>query len=178
MNTIGLRTAAALAGVVLATDVAAAADLHARMEAATANGPGPALGTITVTDSPAGVVFKVDLKGLPPGSHGFHVHDNGACGVGPVNGTPAPAGAAGGHMDPSHTGKHEGPQGHGHMGDLPALQAGTDGSVMQGVTAPSIKAASLVKGHALVIHAGGDNYSDQPAPLGGGGARIACGVIE
>ena len=28
------------------------------------------------------------------------------------------------------------------------------------------------------VHAGGDNYSDQPAPLGGGGARIACGVIK
>ena len=25
---------------------------------------------------------------------------------------------------------------------------------------------------------GGDNYSDQPVPLGGGGARIACGVAK
>jgi Cu-Zn family superoxide dismutase len=29
-----------------------------------------------------------------------------------------------------------------------------------------------------MIHEGGDNYSDEPAPLGGGGARIACGVID
>jgi len=29
-----------------------------------------------------------------------------------------------------------------------------------------------------MIHAGGDNYADQPAPLGGGGARVACGVIK
>jgi Cu-Zn family superoxide dismutase len=35
-----------------------------------------------------------------------------------------------------------------------------------------------VKGRSIVIHAGGDNYSDQPAPLGGGGARIACGVAK
>jgi len=27
-----------------------------------------------------------------------------------------------------------------------------------------------VKGRSIMIHAGGDNYSDQPAPLGGGGA--------
>ncbi|MBV8452160.1 MAG: superoxide dismutase, partial [Deltaproteobacteria bacterium] len=27
-------------------------------------------------------------------------------------------------------------------------------------------------------HAGGDNYSDTPLPLGGGGARLACGVIR
>ena len=29
-----------------------------------------------------------------------------------------------------------------------------------------------------MIHAGGDNYSDLPKPLGGGGDRIACGVIQ
>lgn len=29
-----------------------------------------------------------------------------------------------------------------------------------------------------MIHAVGDNYSDTPAPLGSGGARIACGVIK
>jgi Cu-Zn family superoxide dismutase len=28
-----------------------------------------------------------------------------------------------------------------------------------------------------MIHAGGDNHADHPAPLGGGGARMACGVI-
>jgi Cu-Zn family superoxide dismutase len=27
------------------------------------------------------------------------------------------------------------------------------------------------------VHAGGDNHSDHPAVLGGGGARVACGVI-
>ncbi|MEA2738922.1 MAG: superoxide dismutase, Cu-Zn family, partial [Acetobacteraceae bacterium] len=32
--------------------------------------------------------------------------------------------------------------------------------------------------HALVIHANGDNYSDAPAALGGGGGRSACGEIE
>jgi hypothetical protein len=34
------------------------------------------------------------------------------------------------------------------------------------------------QGRSLLIHAGGDNYADQPAPLGGGGARVACGVIK
>ena len=34
-----------------------------------------------------------------------------------------------------------------------------------------------VSGRALMIHEGGDNYADEPKPLGGGGARIACGVI-
>jgi len=42
--------------------------------------------------------------------------------------------------------------------------------------APHLKVRDL-HGHALMIHAGGDNYDDTPAPLGGG-ARIACGVIK
>lgn len=29
-----------------------------------------------------------------------------------------------------------------------------------------------------MVHAGGDNHSDHPQPLGGGGARFACGVIK
>jgi superoxide dismutase, Cu-Zn family len=29
-----------------------------------------------------------------------------------------------------------------------------------------------------MVHAGGDNFSDQPEPLGGGGGRIACGIIK
>ena len=33
-------------------------------------------------------------------------------------------------------------------------------------------------GRALMIHANGDNYSDIPKKLGGGGARVACGVVQ
>jgi len=29
-----------------------------------------------------------------------------------------------------------------------------------------------------MVHVGGDNYSDNPEALGGGGARMACGVIK
>jgi len=45
------------------------------------------------------------------------------------------------------------------------------------VLAPRLKMTD-VKGHALMVHAGGDNYSDNPEKLGGGGARIACGVAQ
>ena len=45
------------------------------------------------------------------------------------------------------------------------------------VTAPHLTLREL-QGKALVIHEGGDNYSDQPKPNGGGGARIVCGVIQ
>ena len=66
--------------------------------------------------------------------------------------------------------------GKGHLGDLPALTVDAKGMARKPVTAPRLKVADLW-GHAIVIHAGGDNYADKPAPLGGGGARVACGTI-
>jgi Cu-Zn family superoxide dismutase len=36
---------------------------------------------------------------------------------------------------------------------------------------------SDLKGRSIVIHANGDNHSDLPNKFGGGGARVACGVI-
>ncbi|MFL5336220.1 MAG: superoxide dismutase family protein, partial [Geminicoccaceae bacterium] len=128
--------------------------------------------------SGAGTKFVADLHGLPPGEHGFHVHENGDCGPGPdPAGTMAPGMAAGGHYDPERTGAHRGPEGNGHLGDLPFLTVQPDGRGVGEGFAPRIKDASPFKGRALVLHAGGDNYSDSPAP-GGGGARIACGIIQ
>ena len=40
------------------------------------------------------------------------------------------------------------------------------------------KALADVKGRALMVHVGGDNYSDTPKPLGGGGGRLVCGVVK
>lgn len=89
-----------------------------------------------------------------------------------------PAQAAGGHYDPEGSKHHMGPEGHGHMGDLPLLKANADGKVSETVVAPRLKSLDEIKGRALMVHIGGDNYADQPKPLGGGGARIVCGVIE
>jgi Cu-Zn family superoxide dismutase len=162
----------------LAIQSASAAELRVEMRQATGSGPGAPVGTVTISDSPSGLTFKTALKGLPPGPHGFHVHENGSCDPSTANGQPVPAGAAGGHLDPQHSGKHEGPEGSGHLGDLPVLQVGPDGTADQSLTAPHIKETAAVRGKTLIIHVGGDNYSDQPAPLGGGGARIACGIIQ
>ncbi len=157
---------------------AAAADLSATMHKATQEGTAGDIGTITIANSTAGATFKLALHGLPPGPHGFHVHENGNCGPVLLNGVRIPAGAAGSHMDPDHANKHEGPAGEGHLGDLPVLDVDANGTADQTLTAPRIKDIDLLKGHALVIHVGGDNFADTPAPLGGGGGRFACGVIE
>jgi Cu-Zn family superoxide dismutase len=158
--------------------MARAADPVATMNKVTAEGVGEAIGTVRMSKSSAGAIFNVNLKGLPPGLHGFHIHENGDCGPGTANGNAVPAGAAGGHWDSAHTGKHLGPNGQGHIGDLPVLEVLPDGTVTKTLIAPHIMDIALLRGHALMIHAGGDNYSDEPAPLGGGGVRIACGVIK
>lgn len=169
---------AAIGLLAVAKAAAMAADLHAEMHMVTPTGPGEAIGTVAVAAGPNGAEFKANLHGLPPGPHGFHVHDKGDCGPATADGKVTPAGAAGGHWDPGHTGHHLGPAGEGHLGDLPVLTANGDGAARETLAAPRIKDVAALKGHSLMIHAGGDNYSDQPQPLGGGGARIACGVIE
>ncbi len=140
------------------------------------NGSGAAIGTVTVADGAGGLELRTALADLPPGAHGFHVHENPSCAPGEKDGAPAAGIAAGQHYDPATTGRHEGPNGSGHLGDLPVLTVAADGKATGTVVAPRLKRADLA-GRALMIHAGGDNYSDEPEKAGGGGARIACGMV-
>jgi superoxide dismutase, Cu-Zn family len=140
------------------------------------NGIGASAGTVTVTESKYGLVFTPDLTGLPAGLHGFHVHENPSCQPGEKDGKKIPALAAGGHYDPQKTGQHGFPWGDGHLGDLPALYVNTDGVASQPVLAPRLKLTDLT-GRSLMVHVGGDNHSDHPAALGGGGIRMVCGII-
>jgi Cu-Zn family superoxide dismutase len=165
-----------LAGIFLA-GYAYGEELVISIHRVNAKGVGEQIGTVTLSDSPYGLILTPDLKGLPPGIHGFHVHQNPNCGPAQEGGKSVPALAAGGHYDPEGTGRHEGPYGKGHLGDLPALSVDKSGRATLPVLAPRLK-ANDVKGHSLIIHAGGDNYSDQPKKLGGGGSRIACGVAK
>jgi Cu-Zn family superoxide dismutase len=157
---------------------AQAGQVWANLFLATPDGKGAAVGSAIIRDGADGARFKMNLHGLPPGQHGFHVHSKGSCDPTMKDGMPVPAGGAGGHHDPDLTGRHEGPLGRGHMGDLPALTVAADGTDTETLTAPRIHDVSTLKGHSLMIHAGGDTYSDKPDPLGGGGARIACGMID
>lgn len=140
-------------------------------------GIGKSVGTVKIEETQYGLQFTPMLAGLKPGIHGFHVHAKGSCEPGESEGKTVAAGAAGGHLDPDNTGKHLGPYGEGHLGDLPALYMDDQGKASYPVLAPRIKNLSEIKGKALMVHVGGDNHADHPKPLGGGGARFACGVI-
>ena len=165
----------AVAGSVVAG--AALADYKVDMTQIDIKGAGASVGTIAITSGPGGgVTFTPDLKGLPPGTHGFHVHEFANCGAKEKDGKMSPGEMAGEHYDPKKTHKHEGPTGNGHLGDLPPLKVDAQGNATQAVTAPHLALKDLRR-KALVIHEGGDNGSDQPKPNGGGGTRIACGVV-
>lgn len=148
-----------------------------KMHLLDSSGMGEAIGTVTAAAGPHGTVFTPSLNRLTPGIHGFHVHQNPNCGPADKDGKPVPGLAAGGHYDPAKAGRHEGPYGNGHLGDLPPLYVDADGNAATPVLAPRVKLADL-QGRSLMVHAGGDNFSDEPKKLGGGGARMACGVVN
>ncbi len=161
-----------------AAATAYAATARATINSIDVNGVGPVIGTVTFKDTKYGLMVTPDISDLPVGVHGFHIHDKGACGLAEHEGKMAAGFAAGSHYDPDHTGKHLGPYNTaGHKGDLPVLVVGADGDASLPVLAPQLRVKD-VRGRSLMIHEGGDNYSDQPEPLGGGGTRIACGVIK
>ena len=86
---------------VLAAAGVAIADYKVDMNAIDIKGVGASLGTIKVSAAPkGGVLFTPDLKGLPAGTHGFHVHEFANCGAKEKDGKMEPGEMAGGHYDP------------------------------------------------------------------------------
>jgi Cu-Zn family superoxide dismutase len=127
-------------------------------------------GTVHFTAASGGVAVKANLKGLTPGSHGFHVHEFGDC-------TAPDAASAGGHFNPKGM-RHGAPTDAArHAGDLGNIQARADGTAMLEWTDPQMKLEGPdgVIGHAVIAHTKADDLKTQPT--GDAGGRVACGVI-
>jgi len=144
------------------------------------NGVGDRIGFIRLQDTPVGLLFAPDIHGvfqfgLMPGLHGFHVHERGALEPRWNGSEMVPGGMAGEHYDPERTGSHRGPYGDGHRGDLPALTVDQNGSIISPVVAPRLTLGEIM-GRAVVVHVGGDNYTDHP-PNGGGKMRVLGAVV-
>ena len=155
----------------------AAKSIKVTMNLITVDGVGKSVGTITIKEGKDGVTLEPKLKDLPPGEHGFHVHEKPSCDPADKDGKKTAGQAAGAHYDPDATKAHKGPGGGGHKGDPPKLVVSDKGEAKDKLEVKGVTLADF-QGRALMIHAGGDNYSDAPKPLGGGGDRIVCGVAK
>jgi Cu-Zn family superoxide dismutase len=133
---------------------------------------GRQVGSVTLTDSYAGVLLVGTITGIGLGTHGIHIHETGRC--------DPPFTSAGGHFNPDkHKHGFKNPDGH-HDGDLTNIDAPASGPLKfellaPGVTLTGSKRLLDADGAAIVVHGAGDDYNTDPA--GNSGARIVCGVI-
>ena len=130
-------------------------------------------GTVTFEAMDGKVRVTAELQGLPPGPHGFHIHEYGDCSA--ADGT-----SAGGHFNPAGTthGAPDNPADRRHVGDLGNLQAGEDGTAHydREDALISLEGPDSIIGKAVVVHARADDLTSQPT--GSAGPRLACGVIR
>ncbi len=131
---------------------------------------GQNIGTAVLSEAPHGVKIKLDVKGLPPGEHSLHIHQNAKCEPPDFKSAGPHFNGASGHAE--HTGLP--------AGDIPdfSLIVGADGTGHATVVAPNITLGTDEHsvfsngGTAIVIHAVSGGSSSTAPP------RIACGVIS
>jgi Cu-Zn family superoxide dismutase len=132
-------------------------------------------GTVRFTPDAGGVKVSIQLQGLEPGEHGFHVHEFGDCSA--ADGT-----SAGGHFNPFGAPHADRLAAERHVADLGNLTADEMGAVNIEFVDPRLalpgmatdQAASIL-GRGVVVHGGRDDLATQPS--GAAGPRVACGVI-
>ncbi|MBF6329147.1 superoxide dismutase[Cu-Zn] [Nocardia transvalensis] len=153
------------------------------------NPSGAEVGTATIAKSGNHLQITVDAHGLKPGFHGLHFHQFGKCEANSTAPTGGPAGdflSAGGHLQVGDQNSHPA------SGDLTSLQVRQDGTAHLVTTTDTVTLDDL-KGKALMIHAGADNFGNIPSrytqangtagpdadtlATGDAGGRVACGVV-
>uniref|UniRef100_A0A1Q3F7B4 Superoxide dismutase [Cu-Zn] n=1 Tax=Culex tarsalis TaxID=7177 RepID=A0A1Q3F7B4_CULTA len=121
------------------------------------------------------VFIEVNVIGLAPGKHGFHVHEKGDLSEG--------CASTGGHYNPDKV-SHGAPNDQvRHVGDLGNIVADEHGIAKTSFsdTVVSLFGSRSVLGRAIVIHAEIDDLGKTNHPdslkTGNAGGRVACGVI-
>jgi len=135
---------------------------------------GKEVGTIKIKSLASGVELKLNLRGLDPGAHAVHFHQNAKCEAPDFK-------SAGPHFNPDKK-QHglENPMG-AHAGDMLNFTADDKGNAKATIVNKSVNLGtdehSLYSngGTALVVHAKADDMKTDPA--GNAGDRIACGLI-
>ena len=134
------------------------------------NGPSGVHGDMVFTSEGKTIHVVGEFTGLPANSeHGLHVHENGSCDGEKFAG-------AGSHFNPwktKHGGDHTKMR---HAGDLGNITADAKGYAKLDVHISSLPNMELFGGKSVIVHAGKDDESSQPA--GNSGDKIACGLIQ
>jgi superoxide dismutase, Cu-Zn family len=128
-------------------------------------------GTVTFTAAGDGAQAVLDIIGLKPGKHGFHIHDKGDC-------SDPKANSAGAHFNPTHS-HHGGPDtAERHAGDFGNIEADASGKVHVELKMKGLKlsGADSIVGKSVIVHEKEDDLKTDPT--GNSGDRVACGVIE
>ncbi|HSL83083.1 MAG TPA: superoxide dismutase family protein [Thermoanaerobaculia bacterium] len=158
-------------------EVEAPAETTIQTEATTATAilataDGTEVGTVTFTETPAGVQVSADFHDVAEdGLHGFHVHEIGEC-------SPPDFTSAGGHFNPENVDHACPPTTPRHAGDFGNVSI-TGGTGLLDLTTDLITVApgpTSVVGKAVMLHAHQDDCTSQPT--GDAGGRYACGVVE
>jgi Cu-Zn family superoxide dismutase len=159
------------------------------LTATLADPAGTKVGTVRFSEAEGGTQVSVQVTGLPPGFHGFHVHAVGRCE--PNSANPADPSMTGNFLSAGgHIGAGKSDHGH-HLGDLPILYVTESGTGSLTAVTDALTLADLTDadGSAVMVHAGADNFANIPeryAPggpdattrnTGDAGGRIACGPV-
>ncbi|MGB7407241.1 MAG: superoxide dismutase family protein [Pontixanthobacter sp.] len=134
---------------------------------------GTSAGTSVIQDTGTGITIEADVQNIEPGPHGFHLHQTGSCDAPDFT-------SAGGHLNPTDKGHGTLSPDGAHVGDLPNIDIGTDGTgtlsgLIEGTAAQVTEWLFDDDGTAVMVHAGPDDYKTDPS--GDAGARVACGVL-
>lgn len=141
--------------------------------AAMSDSMGNPVGNVSLVEDGTNYAMRLSLTGLPPGTHGFHLHTTGTC-------TAPDFQSAGGHLNP--TDKQHGslnPQGK-HLGDLPNIEIPANGMLTTEIPVAASRGMLMSAlfdsdGTAVMVHSGPDDYRTDPS--GDAGSRVACGVL-
>lgn len=134
-----------------------------------------ATGEIIFEEKVGQVVMEANFKGLAPGKHAIHLHENANC-------SSDDGKSAGGHWNP--TDKPHGKWGDSegfHKGDIGNFEADKDGNAtVQFETSEWCIGCDDVNknivGRSVIIHQGGDDFISQPS--GNAGKRVGCAEIK
>ena len=132
-------------------------------------------GSATLEDTPQGLKVIVKVAGVPPGTHGLHIHEQGDCGD--------QGKAAGGHFNPAgvpHGFLPKDGSTKAHAGDMGNIEVGSKGSgkatiILPGVSLKGAGGTPSVERRAIILHEKADDFGQ---PTGNAGGRIGCGVIR